>query len=112
MISGFGGASENHDDDGLEFGSLAHPGKDFKAMNVGKFQVQKNEERQRETAAIRKLACARKVIEGLLAVSHDLERLGYSGAFESALCDKNVIVIIFDEENRERVHAESSGSFI
>jgi hypothetical protein len=63
---------------------------------VGKLQIQKYRAGQREEVSVGEFANPGQVINGLLAIFDDLDRIGYFRALESILEQKHIFISVID----------------
>jgi hypothetical protein len=94
-----GGGGEDDDGDEAALAVVAHPLDDFEARAAGHFEVEQNETGQGGVDAMLEFSGARKIFDGFFAVADDLEGIVDIRVLEGLPEEKNVIGIVFDDQN-------------
>ena len=95
-IALFGGRGENDNVQVAEARLLLDPGEDLEAVEVGEFQIEEDDGRQRVIIPVGEFSDAREVIKGDLAIIGDLDGEAYFGFLQSALHEEDIVLIVFN----------------
>jgi hypothetical protein len=98
------GGRDNDDWDPSQWPAIAlHPLQNFKPGLPGHFDVHDNQLRKRVTFPVRIAAIPAQIINCLLPVRNHLQRVAYPRNFEGSFNEKNIVQIVFNEQNRKIV---------
>ena len=109
-IRGLARGTEHNYHEVFEGGLLAHPREHLQAIQLGQFQVQQNQARERVLFPIRIRAGSGKVIDRHLAVSDSFDRAVNTRPSKNVLQEENVRLLVFNLQNTLFLHAASCTS--
>src|SRR5262249_11549210 len=93
------GGGEDDNRQGVELRSRSHPFQNVEPIHPGHLQIQKYQPRQREFVPLGILTGTVEIIDHVLTVADNEQGVGNSSAVERASHHKNVVLIIFCQEN-------------
>ena len=90
-----------HDDGYVAEGAGLDPFEDLEAVHARHLDVEEDEVGKRKGVAVLVGADAAEIVNGLLAVVDEVERVWKSGAFPSVADEEAIIFVVFDDQDRE-----------